>query len=43
MIRCKDIAAMADEFVSLVERGETSGANAERIVREKIEPLLAEG
>ena len=37
------VAAMADEFVSLVERGETSGAEAERIVREKIEPLLVEG
>ena len=37
------IATMADEFVSLVERGETSGAEAERIVRERIEPLLAEG
>ena len=37
------VAAMADEFVSLVERGETSGSEAERIVREKIEPLLAEG
>ena len=37
------IPAVADEFVGLVERGETSGADAERAVRERIEPLLAEG
>lgn len=35
------IATVADEFVNLVERGVTSGPEAERIVREKIEPLLA--
>lgn len=35
------IATVADEFVDLVERGLTSGLEAERIVREKIESLLA--
>lgn len=35
------IATVADEFVDLVERGETSGEEAERIVRRKIEPLIA--
>ena len=34
------VATVADEFVDLVERGLTSGAEAERIVRDKIEPLL---
>ncbi len=37
------VATVADEFVGLVERGETSGEAAERIVRAKIEPLLAAG
>ena len=37
------IATVADEFVELVERNEVSGANAERAVRAKIEPLLAAG
>ncbi len=35
------IATVADEFVDLVERGLTSGEEAERIVRKKIEPLIA--
>ena len=37
------IATVADEFVELVERGETSGDEAERAVRAKLEPLLAAG
>lgn len=37
------LTAVADEFVTLVERGETSGAAAEAIVRAKVEPLLAAG
>ena len=37
------IASVADEFVTLVERGETSGARAEAAVRAKVEPLLAAG
>lgn len=37
------VAAVADEFVRLVERGETSGPDVERTVREKVEPLLAAG
>ena len=37
------VAAVADEFVQLVESGETSGAKAERIVRARIEPLLEAG
>mgnify|MGYP003309886999 CR=1 FL=1 len=37
------LAVVADEFVTLVERGETSGPNVERIVRAKIEPLLKAG
>ena len=37
------IATVADEFVTLVERGETSGPEAERAVRARIEPLLASG
>ncbi len=37
------LAAVADEFVTLVERGEMSGTEAERIVRARIEPLLAAG
>ena len=37
------IAAVADEFVQLVERGETAGAKVEKIVRAKVEPLLKAG
>jgi len=37
------IASVADEFVSLVERGETSSHRAETIVRAKVEPLLSAG
>ena len=37
------VASVADEFVSLVERGETSGRRAEAAVRAKVEPLLAAG
>ena len=37
------VASVADEFVSLVERGETSGRRAEAEVRAKVEPLLAAG
>ncbi len=37
------VATVADEFVELVERGETSGKAAERAVRAKLEPLLAAG
>jgi glutamate racemase len=37
------IAAVADEFVTLVEKGETTGKRAESLVRAKLEPLLAAG
>lgn len=37
------VASVADEFVSLVEKGETSGPSAEAAVRAKVEPLLAAG
>lgn len=37
------IACVADEFVQLVERGETTGEYAESVVRAKVEPLLAAG
>ncbi len=37
------LATVADEFVTLVERGETSGEQAEEVVRAKVEPLLAAG
>lgn len=37
------VATVADEFVSLVERGETDGPRAEAVVRAKLEPLLAAG
>lgn len=37
------LASVADEFITLVERGETTGERAEGIVRAKIEPLLAAG
>ena len=39
----KVVTAVADEFVRLVERGETSGPEVERIVRERVEPLLEAG
>ena len=39
----KVIAAVADEFVQLVERGATSGPAVERIVRARIEPLIEAG
>jgi len=37
------LACVADEFVMLVEAGETEGEHAEAIVRAKVEPLLAAG
>ena len=37
------LMCVADDFVTLVERGETSGARAEAAVRRRIEPLLAAG
>lgn len=37
------IATVADEFVDLVEQGRTDGDNVEKIVRHRIEPLLAAG
>ncbi|MGN0846818.1 MAG: glutamate racemase [Kiritimatiellia bacterium] len=37
------LTVVADEFVTLVERGELEGARAEAIVRAKVEPLLAAG
>ena len=37
------LACVADEFVLLVERGETTGARAEEIVRRRVEPLLQAG
>ena len=37
------LAVVADEFVTLVERGELEGARAEACVRAKVEPLLAAG
>ena len=37
------IASVADEFVTLVEKGETDGPRAERIVRSRLEPLFAAG
>lgn len=37
------IATVADEFVELVENGETGGPRAEEVVRAKIAPLLAAG
>lgn len=39
----KVLSAVADEFVALVERGETAGAGAERAVRARVEPLLEAG
>ena len=37
------IASVADEFVSLVEHGETSGPHAEAVVSAKVSPLIAAG
>jgi glutamate racemase len=37
------IATVADEFVELVEHGETSGKKVEEIVRRRVEPLVASG
>jgi glutamate racemase len=37
------VACVADEFVTLVERGETTGPHAEALVRARVEPLLAAG
>jgi glutamate racemase len=37
------LAVVADEFVAMVERGETSGDAAEAAVRKRIEPLIAAG
>ena len=37
------LTVVADEFVTLVERGETSGRHAESVVRRKIAPLVAAG
>ncbi len=37
------LACVADEFVMLVEKGETTDPHAEAIVREKVEPLLRAG
>lgn len=37
------IATVADEFVELVEKGLTEGAEAEETVRKKIDPLIAAG
>ena len=37
------LAVVADEFVTLVERGETSGDEVEEVVRRRIEPLLKAG
>jgi len=37
------IATVADEFVEMVERGETSGEAAEEKVLRRIEPLIASG
>lgn len=37
------LAVVADEFVTLVERGELEGARAEACARAKVEPLLAAG
>lgn len=37
------LTVVADEFVLMVERGETSGKKAEAAVRKRLEPLLAAG
>lgn len=37
------LASVADEFVALVEKGETTGSHAEEVVRSKVMPLLDAG
>jgi glutamate racemase len=37
------LTCVADDFVALVERGETEGPRAEAAVRARVEPLLAAG
>lgn len=37
------LASVADEFVTMVERGETKGAKALAAVKRRLEPLLAAG
>lgn len=37
------LTVVADEFVLMVERGETGGKKAEAAVRKRLEPLLAAG
>lgn len=37
------IATVADEFVTIVERGDLASAEVERVVRGKLEPLIAAG
>ena len=37
------VETVADEFVAMVERGETSGEAAERAVSARLEPLIAAG
>ena len=39
----KVLSVVADEFVGLVERGETDGPEVERAVRARVEPLLEAG
>ena len=39
----KVLSAVADEFVGLVERGETDGPEVEEAVRARVEPLLEAG
>ncbi len=39
----KVLSAVADEFVGLVERGETDGPDVEEAVRARVEPLLEAG
>ena len=39
----KIIEAVADEFVTLVEHGETAGSAVETAVRARLEPLIAAG
>lgn len=37
------LMCVADDFVEMVERGETTGENAEQAVRRRVEPLLKAG
>ena len=37
------LSTVADEFVTLVERGETAGVEVEKVVRARVEPLLEAG